>query len=315
MVRDRSRPSISPGARIAPGTAERVAMHTLMDASRTALRQNPATSANRGASNLYTARMDCAAILNDLSVVIPAYNEAGRIARTLRDLHEFCAARSITPEIVVVDDGSTDSTPEVVARQTKEVSQGDRGVRLVSNDANRGKGFSLRRGIDAATHAYVLLMDADGSTPLTELNRLAGAVARGAEFAIGSRDMPDSRLLPPQPWARRVAATAFRGLRRLWMLPQIHDTQCGFKLVQRAAALAALAHCREERWLLDCELLAVADRLGYRIAEVGVEWRNDPATHVSAAREVLVSLIGLVRIRRSLSAIPRRRRPRQSDRS
>lgn len=250
--------------------------------------------------------MNCAAVLNDLSIVIPAFNEAARILPTLNDLRTFCAQAAVNPEIIIVDDGSTDATVEVVRGWTADGENARLPVRLLSNERNRGKGFSLRRGAEAATHAWLLLIDADGSTEIAEIDRLAPHAEHGADFVIGSRDLPESRLSPPQPSARRIAAGAFRGLRRLWMLPRIRDTQCGFKLVRRAAALEALALSHEERWLLDCEMLAVADRLGYRIVEVGVHWRNDPATHVSAAGEIIASLMGLLRIRRRLSTIPRR---------
>lgn len=239
----------------------------------------------------------------ELSLVIPAFDEALRIERTLRDIVAFASARAARFEIIVIDDGSADATASVVEKFAAANRSEACSFDLLRNRTNRGKGFSLRRGIEAAARPHLLLLDADGSTPIEQVDRLLPPARAGIEFVIGSRDKTDSRLDPPQPLLRRLPAAAFRTLRRALLLRRIHDTQCGFKLIERSAARTVLPLCRESRWLFDCELLAVADRLGFRIAEVGVLWRNDPATHVSVPAEAWRAPAALLRIRRRLAAI------------
>ncbi len=234
----------------------------------------------------------------DLSVVIPAYNEARRLPRTLAALREFAARHPGPVELLVVDDGSTDDTADVAASG---------GARVLRRASNRGKGDALRRGIAAAAGRYVLLCDADLSTPLTELARLRATLDAGADLAIASRDAPGARLAPPQPWARRVLAWGFRAVRRRLLVPAIRDTQCGFKLLPTALAQPLAAEVVEDGWLWDCELLARAERRGLRIAEVGVLWRNDPDSRVRVARLLLEALPRLLAIRRRVRSADRAR--------
>ena len=122
-------------------------------------------------------------------------------------------------------------------------------------------------------------------------------------MAIGSRDLPDARLDPPQPVARRLMAWGFRTLRRLLLLPELWDTQCGFKLFSRPAARSIFTRLTIDGWLFDCEALGLAQRLGYRIKEVGVVWRNRPHSRVRPLREALGALPTLLHIRRRLARL------------
>jgi len=231
----------------------------------------------------------------ELSVVIPAYNEARRLPRTLAALREFAARQPCPVELLVVDDGSTDGTAGVAAA---------RGARVLRHAPNRGKGYALRRGIAAATGRYVLLCDADLSTPLTELARLRAALAAGADIAIASRDAPGAALDPPQPALRRLLAQGFRAVRRRLLLPAIRDTQCGFKLLPTALAQALAGEVTEDGWLWDVELLARAERRGLRIAEVAVRWRNDRDSRVRVLPLLLKAVPRLLAIRRRVRAAP-----------
>jgi len=230
----------------------------------------------------------------DLSIVIPAYNEAARIGPTLTAIAEFSRQTELRCELIVVDDGSTDGTVDVVRAFSPE----GLAVRLLESAINSGKGAAVRQGMLAAAGDAVLMSDADMSTPIEEVERLLPWLERGYEVVIASRDLPDSRLDPPQPFVRRFMAWGFRTLRRLVLLPKVRDTQCGFKLFERAAARAIFSRATVDGWLFDCEVLAIAADLGHRIREIGVTWRNHPHSKVNAWRELVTSVPVLLSIRR-----------------
>lgn len=233
-----------------------------------------------------------------LSIVIPAFNEAGRIERTLECIRAYAARTRC--ELIVVDDGSDDGTGDIVRR----FAPGPLDLRLLTNPANRGKGHSVRRGMLAAAGQAVLMCDADLSAPIEELEKLRAWLARGYAVVIGSRDRPDSRLDPSQPLVRRWMAWLFRALRRRWLLPGLSDTQCGFKLFRREVAREVFARQTVDGWLFDCEVLGIADRLGYRIKEVGIVWRNHPDSRVKLLRAALTAVPTLLAIRRRLAKLP-----------
>jgi dolichyl-phosphate beta-glucosyltransferase len=213
-----------------------------------------------------------------LSVVIPAYNEAARLPRTLRHLDAYLRETHPDHEILVVDDGSTDGTAEVAR------GAGLPALSVIDYAPNRGKGHAVRRGMLAARGTRRLMTDADLSTPIEELERLAAALDAGADIAIGSRDLSDSNVVVRQPWYREGMGRLFNVFVRLLVLPDLRDTQCGFKLFTAGAAEAAFAPGFLDGFSFDVETLYIARRRGLRIAEVGVTWRNDAATHVSLRR-------------------------------
>jgi dolichyl-phosphate beta-glucosyltransferase len=229
-----------------------------------------------------------------LSVVIPAHNEARRLGRTLECIRTYANAAGETWELIVVDDGSRDETADIARRFVGPPLD----MRVLVNDGQRGKGYSVRRGMLAASGESVLMCDADLSAPIEELAKLRRWLAEGYDVVIGSRDMPDSRLDPPQPLVRRWLAWGLRAVRQRLLLPHIRDTQCGLKLFRRAAAQAIFALQTEDGWLFDCEVLGLAERLGYRIREVGIVWRNDPDSRVRVLPELLRSMPTLLAIRR-----------------
>lgn len=229
-----------------------------------------------------------------LSIVIPAFNEARRIKPTLAALGDFCRSAAEPIEVIFVDDGSRDATAERIA----QASAGHPEWQLIRLPCNRGKGSAVQAGVLASTGTACLICDADLSAPLTEYARLHPWLVQGYDIAIGSRDLPDSTLDPPQPLQRRLPAWAFRALRRRMLLPEIRDTQCGFKLFRGGVARTLFAELTVPGWLFDCEILALAERAGYRIKEVGITWRHAPGTRVFWPREVLRA-IGKLRAIRS----------------
>jgi dolichyl-phosphate beta-glucosyltransferase len=238
-------------------------------------------------------------MLPSISVIIPAFNEAHGIQQTLKRISDYFSGPRRLQEIVVVNDGSTDGTGELVRRFASE----NRSVRLITNAANRGKGYSVRQGMLTATGDLLLMCDADLSTPVEEFEKLLPWLQRGHDIVIASRDLPDSRLEPAQPVLRRGLAGIFRGLRRLMVLRSVRDTQCGFKLFRRDTARKVFAYQRDNGWLFDCEVLAVAERLGIRIKEVGVNWHDNAPSRVRVLRESLRVLPGLLRLRWRLGRI------------
>lgn len=226
----------------------------------------------------------------ELSIVVPAWNEAHRIGPTLERLLAWSQSRAGGVEIVVVDDGSSDATSAIVKVHAAN------GVRLVELGRNRGKGAALRAGV-AATHGdFVLVTDADLSTPIEEIGRLMGAL-READVAIGSRDLPDSRVTRRQAWPRELAGRAFNFAIRTAGVGRFRDTQCGFKLLRGDVARRLFARLTVERFAYDVELLWLAVDSGHRVVEVGVEWRNDPATRVRVVRDGVRMLVDIVRFR------------------
>lgn len=228
-----------------------------------------------------------------LSVVIPAFNEETRIGGTLERMLAYFDAQDFDYEILVVDDGSSDTTLQVV-RQTA----GDRSnVRILHYDGNRGKGFAVRYGMTRACGDYILFSDADESTPIGEVEKLYAALRNGADVAIGSRDVADSKLTRHQSALREAGGKMFNRFVQMLAVPGIHDTQCGFKLFTRAAAQNIFSRCQIDNFSFDVEALYIARLLGYKIAEVGVEWHHCEGSKVSYVRDSVRMLGTLFRIR------------------
>ncbi|KPK85027.1 MAG: hypothetical protein AMJ81_04330 [Phycisphaerae bacterium SM23_33] len=229
-----------------------------------------------------------------LSIVIAAYNERGRLGRSLEQIRDYAAGREPV-EVIVVDDGSADGTSEVV----KGFDPGGLRLRLLRNPTNMGKGYSVRRGMRQAAGEALLMTDADLSAPIAEADKLLAALEEGFDVAIGSRHVPGSAV-SGRSLRRRLMAWAFRLVRRCVLLGDLRDTQCGFKLFRRPAGQEIFARQTERGFIFDCEILALAGKLGYRIKEVGVVWREDPDSRLRPVRDSIRMLIRLFRIRRRL---------------
>lgn len=207
----------------------------------------------------------------DLSIVIPAFNEVGRLPGSLDRILAFLEAGGREFEVLVVDDGSTDGTAEVA--ETRLARIGDRG-RVLRNPRNLGKGASVRHGMLAACGARVLFTDADLSAPIEELAKLERAIDAGAGVAIGSRAVDRHLVEERQPWARDLIGRAFNLVVQLSAVRGIRDTQCGFKLFRADVVRPIFGRTRIDRFGFDVEVLALAQRLDIPIAEVPVRWRN-----------------------------------------
>ena len=229
-----------------------------------------------------------------LTIVIPAYNEAQRLPASLERIITFARERDRAVDLLVVDDGSTDGTARIVQEQVGDLLP----LTVLVNDPNRGKGFSVRRGMLAAEGDYVLFTDADLSTPIEEADRLVAALEeQGAGVAIGSRGMEGSQITVHQPWWREKAGKLFGLLTRVIALPGIYDSQCGFKLFRREAAREIFSRQGLDGWAFDVEVLVITRKLGYRIAQVPVQWVNDPNSKVSMVKDGPRMLVDMARAR------------------
>lgn len=228
-----------------------------------------------------------------LSVVVPAYNEAQRLPPSLDTAIAYLRENHPGFELIVVDDGSSDSTAEVV----RSAARDEPAVQLVSYTPNRGKGYAVRTGLRAATGDLILFSDADLSTPIEEVSKLIAAVESGADVAIGSRALAQSEIRERQPLYRELGGKLFNLVVRLFLLPDLHDTQCGFKLFRRDAIQPLLDHLANDGFAFDVEILALARAAGLRIAEVPVIWVNSPMTRVrmSAALRAYSDLMAIRR--------------------
>lgn len=228
-----------------------------------------------------------------LSIVIPAYNESARIETTLARVMECVEKQGWDAEVLVVDDGSTDATPQILQRWMERYPR----LHLIKNDGNRGKGYSVRNGLLQAAGEVVMFTDADLSAPMEEAERLFAALADGADVAIGSRWLEKARQTIHQPLYRRFFGRCFNWVTRTVMGLPFKDTQCGFKAFKRPAAQIIFRLQRIERWGFDPEILFIARKLGYEIREVPVTWGHDERSRMSYLKDGMKMLEEMAIIR------------------
>ncbi len=227
----------------------------------------------------------------ELSVVIPAYNEEGRLGPGLRRALDYLARRGDPYELLVIDDGSRDGTARVADDFAGE------GVRVVRHQRNRGKGAAVRTGLLASRGRKVLVTDADFSTPIEEVEKLERYLVDGTPLVIGSRGLTDSQIGQRQPFYREMMGRTFNRLIRICGVRGIRDTQCGFKLARGEEGRALAAELKIAGFAYDVELIWLARRRGYKVAEVGVVWINSPDSRVDPIRSSFSMLRDIVTMR------------------
>jgi dolichyl-phosphate beta-glucosyltransferase len=233
----------------------------------------------------------------DLSIVVPAYNEEHRIAPTLARLSAYLSSQAMRWEIVVVDDGSRDATCAVVEAAMARIPQ----LRLIRQTPNRGKGAAVRLGMREACGQIRVMSDADGSMPPEQLPRLlAPILACTADIAIGSRYADGARSNVKQPWYRVVWSRLANRVIQRSLVPGVRDTQCGFKAFTAEAARELFGVARIDGWAFDLEILALAKRRGFEIAEVGVEWTDDRRSRVNPLKDLWKVIREAMTIRQNL---------------
>lgn len=217
------------------------------------------------------------------SFVFPAYNESERLTTSLPKVLDYVAQRRLSAEIIVVNDGSTDNTAEIV----RGFARVNPNLRLLENPGNRGKGYSVRNGMLNATGDVILFSDTDLSSPITEADKLFAAIRNGADIAIGSRWLQRELQTEPQPLVRQLYGRLFNlGLRMMLGL-SFRDTQCGFKVFTREAAHIIFSRQHVERWGFDPEILFLARKFNLRTVEVPVEWAHDHRSKIHPLRDGL----------------------------
>ena len=225
-----------------------------------------------------------------LSLIIPAYNEAGRIGNTLRDCLDYFARQDYDFEIIVVDDGSQDGTADLVRREFPN-------VRLISYTPNRGKGYAVKQGMLAATGKYRLFYDADGSTPISEADKLWRPLADGADVVIGSRSLPESQVELHQRPLREFIGRTFNHLTHILLGERFIDTQCGFKAFTAESTNQIFPRQTLDRFCFDAELLYIARAQGLKVTEIPVRWINTPNSRVTLVADSARMLKDLFKIR------------------
>ncbi len=228
----------------------------------------------------------------ELSIVIPAYNEEGRLEPTLRAYLAYCRRRRLDVELIVVDDGSTDGTTALVDGLAGEFAE----LRLIRLAQNQGKGYAVRSGIVNARGRRILFADADGATPIEELERLEAALDAGADLAIGSRAVAAADVQVRTRIHRRVVGRAFHLLVGLTGVDGISDTQCGFKLFRGPVAHVLFSRMRTAGFSFDVEVLMMARLCEFAITEVPVNWTHQPGSRVNLVTDSARMAWDLVRI-------------------
>ncbi len=227
------------------------------------------------------------------SIVIPAYNESRRLPATLEAVLGSIRANGWDAEVIVVNDGSTDSTAQIVKDFALQAPE----LRLLENPGNHGKGYSVRNGMLHAQGDVVLFTDSDLSSPIEEAHSLFEAIAAGADIAIGSRWLERDRQTQRQPLYRQFFGRCFNLVTRAIMRLPFADTQCGFKAFTREAAQTVFQLQTIERWGFDPEILFIALKRGYRVVEVPVAWAHDERTRMSYLKDGFKMLQELALIR------------------
>ena len=227
------------------------------------------------------------------SIIIPAYNEGARLGTTLDRVLNYVAAQRWDAEVIVVNDGSRDQTPDLV----RSYAQTHPALRLLENPGNRGKGYSVRNGMLHAAGEILLFSDADLSSPIEEAIKLFAAIRSGADIAIGSRWLQPELQAHRQSVLRQVYGRIFNLALRILLGLNFKDTQCGFKAFTRKAAQTIFPLQEIERWGFDPELLYLARRSGLKVKEVAVVWSHSEGTRINPLRDGLRMFAEVLKIR------------------
>ncbi|MEK7845778.1 MAG: dolichyl-phosphate beta-glucosyltransferase [Nitrospinota bacterium] len=228
-----------------------------------------------------------------ISIVIPAYNEEAVIKKTLEKVAEYLEGRYPSYEIIVVCDGCKDNT----AGLAEQAAKANKRIRVLSRNANMGKGFSVRQGCLEAKGDYIIFTDADLSTPIDEIEKLLKWLEEGYDIVIGSRAIKESDIQIHQPWYRETMGKTFNLFVQVIAVKGIKDTQCGFKGFKKEAVQPVFTRQTINGFSFDVEVLYIATRLGYKIKEVPIRWLNRAESKVNPLTHPLQMLTDLIRIR------------------
>ena len=228
-----------------------------------------------------------------ISVVVPCFNEEKTIYFNLKNIFDYLNNRFHDFELIAVNDGSADKTLEELRRFQKEFP-----IRIIDNQPNEGKGKAVQRGILKSRFETVMFLDADLGIPIEELDEFLEEVKNGFDLVIASRFVPGLKILRPVVWHRRIMEKIFRLLRiiiiNIW---NIKDTQCGFKVFRREAAMKIFSRLTVKRFAFDAEVIFLANKFGYKMKELPISLQNPPESHIRLVRDPLNMTWDLLRIR------------------
>ena len=232
-----------------------------------------------------------------LTIIIPAYNEQDRLPTTLPQVVAFAQAQEYPVELLVVDNASTDRTPDIVRDIARDIANEHPSISLLHQPV-RGKGAAVRKGMLEGQGEYLFICDADLAMPIEEVSKFLPPTLSDYDVAIASREAAGA-VRYNEPWYRHLMGRVFNLAVRLLAVPGIQDTQCGFKCFRREAAQDIFATQKIDGWAFDVEILHIARRRGYRIVEVPINWYYGEGSRVSPIRDSVNMLIEVLRIRRN----------------
>ena len=232
----------------------------------------------------------------DLSVIIPAYNEEKRISRSVSLLKDYLNSLNLYYEIIIVDDGSRDDTSKIV----KKLALIEPAIKLIRNETNTGKGYAVKHGMEEATGACRIFTDADLSTPPEEIGKALALLKEGFDVVIGSRRVKGADIRTHQPPLRKTFSIIFHLVRRMLLLRDIKDTQCGFKCFSAAAAKEVFSRLTIHGFVFDVEALVISKALGYKIKEMPVTWVDDTRSTLTPSKHLREVANELLTIRRNI---------------
>lgn len=240
-----------------------------------------------------------------ISVVIPCYNEERTIFENLKKIHKYVSRRFEEFEIIAVNDGSVDSTVREIKRAQKEIA-----LRLIDNEVNEGKGKVIKDGMLSAQYDVIMFLDADLGIPIYELEKFYEEILSGSDIVIASRFVPGLKIRRPVLWHRKLMERVFR-IMRMVIINQwtVKDTQCGFKVFKREAAINIFSRMTVKRFAFDAEVVYIAKKFHYKIKELPISLQNPPDSHVRLFLDPINMTLDLLRIRwnatRKIYNIPR----------
>lgn len=228
-----------------------------------------------------------------LSIIIPAYNEEKRLLHTLDKIRAYLSGQVFSYEIIVVDDGSTDSTLQIA----KNFSHSDKHVIVMANERNAGKGYSVKKGMLSARGEYIFFTDADLSTPVEEIEKCLTYLNNGYDVVIGSRSIPGADITIHQPWYREKMGKIFNFMVNMVLVKGIIDTQCGFKGFKKEVVKTVFSRCSINGFSFDVEVLYLSRKFDFKIKEIPIRWENSVLSKVNPIRHSLQMFRDLFRIK------------------
>lgn len=228
-----------------------------------------------------------------LSIIIPAYNEEKRLLSTLDKIRAYLFNQGFPYEIIIVDDGSTDGTLQMV----RNFGCSDNHVVILANERNRGKGYSVRKGMLSGRGEYIFFTDADLSTPIEEIEKCLPYLTNGYDVVIGSRSMHGSYITIRQPWYREKMGKTFNFIVNRVLLKGIVDTQCGFKGFKKEVVKTVFSRCTVDGFSFDVEALYLSRKFNFKIKEIPIRWENSALSKVNPIRHSLQMFRDIFRIK------------------